>query len=156
MKSVIVCLAIITMSLTLTVQTYAEIDFETARGIWLLDEGKGDQIEDISGNENHGELQGGKWVKGPDGPALSLNGQNDRVIIPDSKSMYLEEAWSITSWVYVNKSENGYGHILGKRPAAGTVANYAFRDQLHRHGLGGLLCERRLERCLESKSSEER
>ncbi|MCE2413125.1 LamG domain-containing protein [Candidatus Poribacteria bacterium] len=127
MKSIIVCLAIITISLTLTVQTDAEIDFETARGIWLLDEGKGDQIEDISGNENHGELQGGKWTKGPDGPALSLNGQNDRVIIADSDSMYLEEEWSITSWVYVNKSENGYGHILGKRPAAGTVANYAFR-----------------------------
>ena len=127
MQSVIACLAIIAISLTFAVQTYAEIDFETARGIWLLDEGKGDKIEDISGNKNHGELQGGKWVKGPEGSALSLNGQNDRVIIPDSKSMYLEKAWSITSWVYVNKSENGYGHILGKRPANGTVANYAFR-----------------------------
>ncbi len=127
MKTIIVCLAIITISLTFSVQTYAEIDFETARGIWLLDEGKGDVINDISGNENHGELQGGKWVKGPDGPALSLNGVNDRVIIADSDSMYLEEEWSITAWAYVNKSENGYGHILGKRPAAGTVANYAFR-----------------------------
>ena len=65
MKSIIVCLAIIAISLTFTTQTYAEIDFETARGIWLLDEGKGDKIEDISGNKNHGELQGGKWVKGP-------------------------------------------------------------------------------------------
>ena len=128
MKSIIVCLALITISLTFTLQTYAEIDFETARGIWLLDEGKGNVINDISGNENHGDLQGGKWVKGQDGaPALSLNGQNDRVIIPDSDSMYLEEAWTITAWAYVNKSENGYGHILGKRPAAGTVANYAFR-----------------------------
>ena len=128
MKSVITCLAISIMSIIFTVHTYAEIDFETARGIWLLNEGKGDVINDISGNENHGELQGGKWAKGPDGaPALSLNGQNDRVIIPDSDSMYLEEAWSITSWVFVNKSENGYGHILGKRPANGTVANYAFR-----------------------------
>ena len=127
MKSIIVCLATIIISLTFIVQTYAEIDFETARGIWLLDEGKGDDIEDISGNDNHGELQGGKWVKGPDGPALSLNGQDDRVIIPDSDSMYLEKAWTITAWAYVNKSENGYGHILGKRPAAGTVANYAFR-----------------------------
>ncbi len=127
MKSIIVCLAIIAISLTFTAQTYAEIDFETARGIWLLDEGKGDDIEDISGNDNHGELQGGKWIKGPDGPALSLDGVNDRVIIQDSKSMYLEEAWSITSWVYVNKTENGFGHILGKRPANGTVANYAFR-----------------------------
>lgn len=127
MKSIIVRLAIIAISLTFAVQTYAEIDFETARGIWLLDEGKGDVINDISGNDNHGELQGGKWVKGPDGPALSLDGVNDRVVIPDSDSLYLEEAWTITAWTFVNKSENGYGHILGKRPAAGTVANYAFR-----------------------------
>ena len=127
MKSIIVCLASIIISLTFTVQTYAEIDFETARGIWLLDEGRGDVINDISGNDNHGELQGGKWVDGPDGPALSLDGVNDRVIIPDSDSLYLEDAWTITAWTFVDKSENGYGHILGKRPAAGTVANYAFR-----------------------------
>ena len=127
MKSILTCLAIITIGLTFAAHTYAEVDFETARGIWLLNEGKGDKIEDISGNDNHGELQGGKWIKGPDGPALSLDGVNDRVIIQDSKSMHLEEAWSITSWVYVNKTENGFGHILGKRPANGTVANYAFR-----------------------------
>ena len=128
MKSIITCLAIVTISLTFAVYSHAKLDFETARGIWLLDEGKGNKINDISGNENHGELQGGEWTKGPDGaPALSLNGQNDRVIIPDSDSLYLEEAWTITSWVHVNKSENGYGHILGKRPAAGTIANYAFR-----------------------------
>ena len=128
MKSIIACLAIFTISLTLTVQTYAEVDPETARGIWLLDEGDGNVISDMSGNENHGELQGGEWVDGPEGaPALSLNGQNDRVIIPDSDSLYLEEAWTITAWVFVNAAENGFGHILGKRPAAGTVANYAFR-----------------------------
>jgi hypothetical protein len=41
--------------------------------------------------------------------------------------MYLEAAWTITAWAFVNNTENGYGHILGKRPASGTVANYAFR-----------------------------
>ena len=127
MKSIIIRLAIIAIALTFTVHTYAEIDLETARGIWLLDEGDGNVINDMSGNANHGELQGGAWVNGPDGPALSLNGQNDRVIIPDSDSLYLEEAWTITSWVFVNAAENGFGHILGKRPAAGTIANYAFR-----------------------------
>ena len=127
MKFSIIYLVIITIALTFTVHTYAKIDFETARGIWLLDEGEGDVIEDISGNDNHGELQGGKWVDGPDGPALSLNGQNDRVIIADSDSLYLEEAWTITAWAFVNKAENGFGHILGKRPANGTIANYAFR-----------------------------
>ncbi len=128
MKSIIVCLAIITISLIFTVHTYAEIDFSTARGIWLLDEGEGNIINDLSGNENHGELQGGTWVEGlDDGPALSLNGQDDRVIIPDSDSLYLEEAWTVTAWAFVNTTENGFGHILGKRPAAGTIANYAFR-----------------------------
>ncbi len=128
MKAIIICFAIITISLTFTVQTYAEIDLETARGIWLLDEGAGTAINDMSGNENHGELQGGQWVEGPDGgSALSLNGNNDRVIIQDSDSLYLQNAWTITSWVFVNTTENGFGHILGKRPASGTVANYAFR-----------------------------
>ncbi len=127
MKSTIIRLAILIISLTFTVQTYAEIDLGTARGIWLLDEGEGNMINDMSGNENHGELQGGEWVDGPNGPALSLNGQDDRVIIADSDSLYLEKAWTITAWVFVNSTENGFGHILGKRPASGTVANYAFR-----------------------------
>ena len=127
MKFIIICLAI-TDCLTFTVQTYAEIDFSTARGIWLLDEGEGNVINDISGNDNQGELQGGEWSEGPDGgPALSLNGQDDRVIISDSDSMYLEGAWTITAWTFVNNTENGFGHILGKRPASGTEANYAFR-----------------------------
>ena len=127
MKSTLFHLAIITIALIFTVHTYAEIDLETAGGIWLLNEGEGTVINDMSGNENHGELQGGEWINGPDGPALSLNGNDDRVIIQDADSLYLEEAWTITSWVFVNKSENNYGHILGKRPAAGTIANYAFR-----------------------------
>ncbi len=128
MKSIITYLAMITISLGITVQIYAEIDLGTARGIWLLDEGDGNFINDMSGNENHGELQGGEWLKGPDGgPALSLDGVNDRVIIPDADSLYLEEAWTITAWTFVNTTENGFGHILGKRPASGTVANYAFR-----------------------------
>ena len=127
MKSIIIRLAILIISLTFIAQTYAEIDLGTARGIWLLDEGEGNMINDMSGNENHGELQGGEWVEGPNGPALSLNGQDDRVVIADSDSLYLEKAWTITAWVFVNSTENGFGHILGKRPASGTVANYAFR-----------------------------
>ena len=128
MRTIITCLAIIACSLTFTLHTYAEIDFSTARGIWLLDEGEGTVINDISGKGNHGELNGGEWVEGPNGgSALSLNGQDDRVVIPDSDSLYLEEAWTITAWAFVNTTENGFGHILGKRPASGTVANYAFR-----------------------------
>lgn len=113
--------------LTFSVQIDAEIEPGSAIGIWLLDEGDGKIINDSSGNENHGELKSGKWVDGPSGPALSLNGVDDRVIIPDSDSLYAPKAWTITAWVYVNGAENGFGHIVGKRAAAGALANYAFR-----------------------------
>jgi hypothetical protein len=120
-----ICLFAITLAFTL--QTNAKIESGSAMAIWLLDEGNGTKISDSSGNANHGELQGGNWVTGPSGSALSLNGVNDRVIIPDSDSLYAPKAWTITAWVYVNGAENGFGHIVGKRAAAGAVANYAFR-----------------------------
>lgn len=125
-------LATVSMSLFISmllfsVQVDAKIDPDSAMAIWLLNEGEGTEIMDSSGNNNHGELQGGQWVDGPSGPALSLNGQNDRVIIPDSDSLYAAEGWTITAWVFVNSGETGYGHIVGKRAATGQVVNYAFR-----------------------------
>ena len=118
----------LTIMLAFSGQIDAEIEKGSAIGIWLLDEGGGTTINDSSGNKNHGELQGGRWVETPTGQsALSLNGVNDRVIIPDSESLYADKAWTITAWVNVNSAESGFGHIVGKRAANGAVANYAFR-----------------------------
>ena len=133
MKKRINCFMIISVSLLIIALAFigqssdAKIEPGSAIGIWLLNEGKGDVISDSSGNDNHGELVGGKWVDGPSGSALSLNGQNDRVIVPDADSLYASEAQTITAWVNVNPGEGGYGHIVGKRAAAGAIANYAFR-----------------------------
>ena len=121
----LICISLIIVGLILTGPSSAKLDLKTAAGIWLLDEGKGDTAKDSSGNGNDGTLQGAKWVKGQVGTALSLNGASDRVVIPDADSLDCPEAWTITAWVFVNKSENGYGHIMGKRSGAGT--NYAFR-----------------------------
>lgn len=118
---------LLVFSLVFTFQIEAEIEPGSAIGIWLLNEGNGVTINDSSGNENHGELTGGKWVDGPSGPALSLNGVNDRVIVPDSDSLYADKAWTITAWVNVNGAENSYGHIIGKRDDTAGTANYAFR-----------------------------
>jgi len=113
------------MGLILTGQSFAKLDLETAAGIWLLDEGKGDDAKDSSGNGNDGTIQGAEWVDGKFSKALSFDGTDDRVVIPDADSLDLPKAWTITAWVFVNKSENAYGHIVGKRSGAGT--NYAFR-----------------------------
>ena len=126
MKRSILVYFFIVIGLIFAASSNAKIDPKTAAGIWLLDEGEDDEVaEDISGNENHGNLVGGpEWVEGKFGEALSFNGQTARVVVPDADSLDLQEAWTITAWVFVNGSENGYGHILGKR--SGT-ANYAFR-----------------------------
>ena len=125
MKATILCIGLIVTSLILAAQIEAKIDLETAMGIWLFDGNKGKVAKDISGNNNHGDIQGPKWVKGKSGSALKFNGSTDRVVIADSDSLYAKKAWTITSWIFVNNSETGYGHIIGKRSGAGT--NYAFR-----------------------------
>ena len=125
MKATILCIGLIVTSLILVAQIEAKIDLETAMGIWLFDGNKGKVAKDISGNDNHGDIQVPKWIKGKSGSASKFNGSTDQVVIADSDSLYAKKAWTITSWIFVNNSETGYGHIIGKRSGAGT--NYAFR-----------------------------
>ncbi len=56
----------------------AQLDFDGALGIWLLDEGKGDDVEDFSGNDNGGSFEQGKpkWVAGKFGQALEFDGKS--------------------------------------------------------------------------------
>ena len=90
-----------------------------------------------------------------DGPALSLNGQDDRVIIPDSDSMYLEKAWSITSWVHVTNPRTVMDTFSAKDPP-GVWWQIMPSEQAPAAPVGKLTLRTALERCLESESSEER
>ena len=142
MKSIITQFTIITITLSLvfTVHTYAEIDFSTARGIWLLDEGDGTVINDISGNENHGELQGGEWVEGPDGPALSLDGVNDRVIIADSDSLYLEEGMDDYCLGFCEYNRERFWTYSRQKTGIWNCGELRVPDKRQWPGLGSLLC----------------
>ena len=103
MKATLLCISLIITSLALVTQIGAKIDLETAMGIWLFDENRGTVATDISGNNNHGEIQGAEWVKGKFGTALKFNGTSARVVIADSDSLYAKKAWTITSWVFVGR-----------------------------------------------------
>jgi len=107
------------------------LDSGNAAGIWLLDENSGITAGDVSGNGNSGEILNAEWVDGVFGSALSFNGSDAWVIIPDADSLDLQEAWTITAWVFVNGSESDYGHILGKREA---TTNYCFRTSADASG----------------------
>ncbi len=123
------CVGFFIFSLIFVTLSNAKIDIKTAAGIWLLNEKDGAEIVDLSKNGNNGKATvTAKHVAGKFGTALSFNGSSDRVVVPDADSLDLQGAWTITAWVYVNKTEVSYGHILGKRnDAVANDANYAFR-----------------------------
>lgn len=127
MKKLIFMHIIMIFGLLFVISINARIDPGTAAGIWLFNEDGGDVAEDISGNGNHGEILNGEWVDGKFGSAIALDGVSTPVVVPDSDSLDLQEAWTITAWAYVNESESSYGHILGKRNDGLNEANYAFR-----------------------------
>ena len=60
MKANFFYLALIATSLMLVAPSESKIDPKTAMGIWLLDEKTGKKVKDVSGNDNHGEIQGAK------------------------------------------------------------------------------------------------
>jgi hypothetical protein len=66
--------------------SHARIDPESVVGIWLLDEGQGDVVEDISGNGNHGEIVGATWTDGKFGKGLLFEG-GSYVAIPASETI---------------------------------------------------------------------
>ena len=63
MKAPFFYLALMAINLVLVAPSEAKIDLKTAMGIWLLDEKTGKKVKDVSGNDNHGEIQGAKWPK---------------------------------------------------------------------------------------------
>jgi len=121
------CISFFIFGMMFVTLSNAKIDFKTAAGIWLFEEKDGNEIKDSSKNGNNGKADGTKHVAGKFGTALSFNGTTDKVTVPDTDSLDLPGAWTITAWIKVNATEKNWGHILGKRDPALAVVNYAFR-----------------------------
>jgi len=84
---------------------------------WLMNEGSGNRIQDISGNGNHGVLTGGPlWRPGPRGVALALDGLDDRVLL-SNPAIASGNAFSIVTWIYIRGAgftgANNYSTIIG-------------------------------------------
>jgi hypothetical protein len=66
----------------------AQMDFENAVAIWLFDDGAGDEVEDISGNDNMGTIMGDyQWVAGKFGGAWSLMEYRPLLIVALGKAL---------------------------------------------------------------------
>jgi len=114
-------ISLIAISLMFTPQSFAKIDFSTAVGIWLFDEGKGDTAFDSSENGNDGTLsKDPEWVDGKFGKALSFDGKDDAIEIPDSDSINDVDDLTMLAWVYLRRAvtSGSWNALFGKKPYA--------------------------------------
>lgn len=87
-----------------------------------FNENSGTVLNDNSGNNNNGTITGPTWsASGKFGAALSFDGSNDIVDIPDASSLDLTNGMTIEAWV--NPSNvTGYKTILCKENGTSNLA----------------------------------
>jgi hypothetical protein len=82
-------------------------------GYWSFDEGAGTTAYDASGKGNNGTLVNGpKWTNGKFGQALSFDGVDDYVEVPNS-SLLNPDYISVVAWIYPKDITN-LGFIVSK------------------------------------------
>lgn len=96
-KLTVVCILVI--GLNAAVVSYAKIDPKTIVGIWLLDEGSGNDIKDLSGNKNDGKNVDAEWVEGKFGKALEFDGTNHAEIPASATTDDYVDGFTYTIWV---------------------------------------------------------
>jgi hypothetical protein len=99
------------MSPTAIGYQYSELDLV---GFWGFDEGAGTTASDSSGNGNNGTLINGPgWTGGQVNGALSFDGDNDYVEVPDDPSFDIADEITVAAWI--NPAEtNGWKTIVSK------------------------------------------
>jgi len=87
---------------------------EDLKGYWNFDN-KTFEALDLSGEENHGTLDGGSYTESQDdyGNALKLDGSNDFVRVGDDNSLNDFDKFTITAWVKTNDIAS-YQSIISK------------------------------------------
>jgi hypothetical protein len=79
---------------------------------WKFDEGSGTTATD-SVDANHGTIYGATWTTGQVDDALSFDGVNDYVEVPDSDSLDITGSIALEAWIYRTKT-NAWQGIIAK------------------------------------------
>jgi len=81
---------------------------------WNFNDGRGEKLTDYSGNDNHGTLHGGKWVRSGEGFALRLDGVDDYVDCGNGESLNIAGPLTMEVWVQPIGAARGEPGIIGK------------------------------------------
>ncbi|HYO09044.1 MAG TPA: ELWxxDGT repeat protein [Tepidisphaeraceae bacterium] len=113
-----------------------------ARGHWALDENAGASAGDGSGAGRNGTLAGGAaWTGGTLGSAISFDGVDDRIVIPDAAPLRFaaNQSFTASAWVKLSSLPGQRASVLAK--ALGSPGGLSIGlDALHRWvvtGTGG-------------------
>jgi len=93
---------------------------------YSFDEGEGNVLHDLSGNGNDGTIYGAKWVDGKYGKALSFDGRDDYVEIPDDNSLDLT-TMSVGCWFKSGPNVNNYRSMVSKELSSGYTIIWPYR-----------------------------
>jgi hypothetical protein len=95
-------------------------------GAWAFDEGSGTTVADQSGKSNNGTITNATWVtQGKFGKALSFNGTNAWVTIPDSSTLDLTTGMTIEGWVKPTTSSGWQTAMAKEQPGNLAYGMYA-------------------------------
>jgi len=121
----LVCPAIcLVFTFAIAIATFAgDIDKNTA-GIWMFDEGYGEEVKDLTDNHNDGVIEGDfEWVEGKFGTALEFN--NGSVMIPNSESLDISEEITIEAWISFGPAGTGADMVIAREEPAYSLQKFS-------------------------------
>src|SRR5215203_3147272 len=109
-----------------------DVQAQSAAGLvaaYGFNEGSGTTVADSSGTSNNGPISGAAWTaSGRFGSALSFDGVNDLVTIPDAASLDLTTAMTLEAWIYPTSSSGWRTVMLKEATGSLSYALYALDD----------------------------
>ena len=99
-------------------------------GAWGFDETSGTAVTDASGRGNNGTIAGAtRSTAGKFGSALTFDGVNDWVTVPDSASLDLTTRATLEAWVFPTALGNAWRTaVLKEQPGQLVYGLYANND----------------------------
>ena len=99
-------------------------------GMWLFDEGQGNQVADASGNGHNGVAVDGdlEWGEGKFGKALKFGKDSARVHVEHDDAFNLE-TFTIVCWVKIESANGDWQTVVAKRSEGATDTNYVIEIQ---------------------------
>lgn len=116
MRKTVLVLVLLCMFVAIPHISMAKMTKEDFCGLWLLDEGTGNNVADSSGNKNDGKIIGKlNWVVGKYGKALEFPGTSQNLVqVPDSKTLNPTTGITIMAWGWLVEGAGNNRRFLQK------------------------------------------